>query len=63
MSRAAAQKEVTSAPLSKEQLIGYFESGCKPKSQWRCVCALSIIGLRVHVVFIDGTSGVQSGCG
>lgn len=35
MPRATVQKEVASAPLSKDQLVGFFESGCKPKSKWR----------------------------
>lgn len=34
---AVAEPGTVAAPLTKEDLVDYLRSGCKPKEQWRCV--------------------------
>ena len=34
---AAAAAQATTAPLTKEDLVSYLASGCKPKQDWRYV--------------------------
>lgn len=29
---------IAAEPLTKEDLVGYLASGCKPKEKWRCTC-------------------------
>jgi hypothetical protein len=34
---AVTEPGTVAAPLTKEDLVDYLRSGCKPKEQWRCV--------------------------
>ena len=52
---AATATEATvlpTKPLTKEDLVGYFASGCKPKEEWRYVIAFSQLNFHLHLSIV-----------
>ena len=39
----SAEKRTATNALTKQDLVDYIASGCKPKSEWRCALTRSVI--------------------
>lgn len=44
---------IAAEPLTKEDLVGYLASGCKPKEKWRCSFVLCFFTLTSVKYFVN----------